>query len=220
MRSNSGQSIIEMLVALSIVVVALLGILVLVNRSVGLSRVTNDQYTASYLAFEGIEIVKNMFDQTYLAEAQSNSFSENFYGWAGTNCIISGCSLPASGYQAYIVDYKSQGLQPVSCSFSSGTSAPTEDDVRDMIFSCGSYEPDFGYLRLDKSDFPIGAYSYNASYPPTKFKRVIIIDRPVEFSAVGTNLDYRVTSAVGWETRGGGRFVVQLQDHFLPWRIP
>jgi hypothetical protein len=24
---------------------------------------------------------------------------------------------------------------------------------------------------------------------------------------------------VGWKSRGGS-FVVQLQDHFLPWRIP
>ena len=65
-------------------------------------------------------------------------------------------------------------------------------------------------------------------YPPTiaannivtKYKRIIVIDDPPEFSTAGAyHLEYRVTSAVGWRSRGG-EYVIQLQDHFLPWRVP
>lgn len=50
------------MIGISIVVVGLLGILAVSSRSISLNRVISDQFTANYLAAEGIEIVKNLID--------------------------------------------------------------------------------------------------------------------------------------------------------------
>ena len=53
---------IEALVALSIILVGLLGIFALVSRSISLNAVASSQYVAANLAAEGIEVVKNVID--------------------------------------------------------------------------------------------------------------------------------------------------------------
>ena len=204
---------VEMLVAVTIIVVALLGILALLNRSLGLNRVAAEQYTAAYLASEGIELVKNLFDRSYIQTLADYPGSQNFYGWFTPYCIIpNNCSLTNGNHGVYEMDYTDSALNVTNCSFGSG-SEPTQSAVRDLIFSSScSLRP----LMVD----PSGYYNYDLGNP-TKFYRVIIIDRPAEYPEmnVDVNLDYRVTSAVGWQSKGG-KFVVQLQDHFLPWRIP
>jgi len=205
-----------MLVGISIIIVSLLGILVLVNRSLALNRVTAEHYVATYLAAEGIELMRNFFEKSYL-DAASPSFgspgSQNFYGWVGSGNIAPPGSAP---YVLYEVDFDepSPPAAVSGCSLAP-TNLPTEAAVRKLLSDCTGLE----YLRFHAFT---GTYSYNnPADPETKFKRVIIIDDPVEFVSVplGNRLDFRVTSAVGWESRGG-EFVVQLQDHFLPWRIP
>lgn len=211
---RKGQSLLEVLVALGLAVAAVLGILALVTRATGLNRVTTDQYIASYLASEGIELVRNLFDHAYLVEADQNPGIQDFYGWAGSQCIIpGGCTLNSTwGHRVYIIGYDEQALTPVACGLS-GTSVPTQSAVAGLMSSCT--DSAFKYLSFDSTT---GEYSYNAG-APSKFKRAIIIDYPPEYNDAALNLDYRVTSAVSWESRGGS-FVVQLQDHFMPWRIP
>jgi len=59
---TQGQVLVETMVALSIVVIALLGMLSLLSNSLGINRVVADQYIGSYLAAEGVEVVKNILD--------------------------------------------------------------------------------------------------------------------------------------------------------------
>ena len=59
---KKGQLLIESMIAISIIVVGLLGLLGLLSRSLSLNRVVSDQFTANYLAAEGIEVVKNIVD--------------------------------------------------------------------------------------------------------------------------------------------------------------
>jgi len=212
---NSGQSLVEMLVAISVIVIALLGILVLVNRSLGINRVASEHYTATYLAAEGIELVKNLIDQKFKA---SEAGKRDFYGWTAgtfsTGCIIPNCRLSKIDYGVYEMDYRGQILTPVdNCTLSGG--AVSEASVRNL-FSC----PALSSLKFDfnpsNNDFSFQYQNGSAS----KFKRAIIIELPQEIRSFSPQyLDYRVTSAVGWKSRGGD-FVVQLEDHFLPWRIP
>lgn len=54
--------LVEALVALSVLTMGFLGILTLLSRSTALTRVVSDNYTATYLAAEGIEIIKNLVD--------------------------------------------------------------------------------------------------------------------------------------------------------------
>ncbi len=53
---------IESLVALSIILVGVLGIFALVSRSLSLNSIASSQYIAANLAGEGIEVVKNIVD--------------------------------------------------------------------------------------------------------------------------------------------------------------
>ena len=50
------------MIAVSVLVVGFLGITTLLSRALGLNRVVADNYTATYLAAEGIEVAKNILD--------------------------------------------------------------------------------------------------------------------------------------------------------------
>ncbi len=66
LNPKNGQMMIEALVALSIILVGLLGIFALVSRSISLNMIASSQYVAVNLAAEGIEVVKNMIDGNVL----------------------------------------------------------------------------------------------------------------------------------------------------------
>ena len=73
--SRAGQSLIEAIVAISVLTTGFLGISTLLARSYFLSRVVSDQITANYLAAEGIEISKNLIDHdVYESLAGNPSF--------------------------------------------------------------------------------------------------------------------------------------------------
>jgi len=58
----SGQFLVEAMVAISIITIGLLGILALLSNATSLNRVVSDEYSATYLASEGIEVVKAIVD--------------------------------------------------------------------------------------------------------------------------------------------------------------
>ena len=75
-HSRAGQSLIEVMVAITVLTVSFLGISTLLAQSLVLNRVTANQLTATYLASEGIEIAKNLIDHdVYLSESGSPSAS-------------------------------------------------------------------------------------------------------------------------------------------------
>ncbi|MDP3901890.1 MAG: type II secretion system protein [bacterium] len=65
-NSQKGELLIESMIAISIIVIGLLGIFTLLSESQSLNRVLSDRYIATYLASEGIEIVKNKIDTNYI----------------------------------------------------------------------------------------------------------------------------------------------------------
>lgn len=65
MEHRSGQTIIEALVGITVAVVGLLGILILVGRSLTVNNDIRAKFVATYLAAEGIEVVKNIIDTNY-----------------------------------------------------------------------------------------------------------------------------------------------------------
>lgn len=64
--SARGQFLVEAIVAISVITVGLLGMLVLLSTSIGLQRVIVDSYTGSYLASEGVEVVKAITDENII----------------------------------------------------------------------------------------------------------------------------------------------------------
>jgi len=59
---GSGQTIVEAMVAISIALVGLLGVLSLVSASLAFTNDASQKFVATYLAAEGIEIAKNIID--------------------------------------------------------------------------------------------------------------------------------------------------------------
>lgn len=64
---KKGQALIETLIAISVLAIGFMGVIGLLSRSLGLNRVVADNYTATYLAAEGLEVVKNILDSNTLA---------------------------------------------------------------------------------------------------------------------------------------------------------
>lgn len=78
---KKGQLLIESGIAISILVVGLLGILGLLSRSLSLNNVVSSQYIASNLAAEGIEVVKNLLDANVIQfkSAWNDGFSSGSF---------------------------------------------------------------------------------------------------------------------------------------------
>ncbi len=62
LRGRAGQFLIEAIVAGSILIVGFSGIVALLSRALHSNRVVTSNYIGTYLAAEGIEIVKNIID--------------------------------------------------------------------------------------------------------------------------------------------------------------
>lgn len=62
LNSTKSQIMVETMVALAMVVIGMLGMLGLLSSSIGINRMISDQHIATYLASEGIEVVKNIID--------------------------------------------------------------------------------------------------------------------------------------------------------------
>lgn len=88
--TTSGFTLIETLVAITIVTVAVSGAFFTANSSMVAASIARDQLTASYLAQEGIEYVRMMRDNIYLTayhaggtgistEEWNNLFSKGAY---------------------------------------------------------------------------------------------------------------------------------------------
>ena len=68
-NNRNGQTLIEAMVAVTLLTVGFLGISSLLSQSLALNRVTANQLTATYLAAEGIEVAKNLIDHDVYAQA-------------------------------------------------------------------------------------------------------------------------------------------------------
>lgn len=99
----SGFTLLETMVAVSILTLSIAGPLLSASRAIVLAEISRDQLTASYLAQEGIEYVRTMRDDTYLQDYQagvanlSTTAWSDFVGGAGataiTQCISASCTL-------------------------------------------------------------------------------------------------------------------------------
>lgn len=67
-RENSGQILLEVMVALFVLTVGFLGILSLLAQSLFLTKTISEETIATYLASEGIEIARNLVDHDIYAQ--------------------------------------------------------------------------------------------------------------------------------------------------------
>lgn len=71
-NKKNGYFLIEVIIAITLLITGFLGMLTLLSNSIALNRVVNDNFTANYLAMEGIEIVKNLIDGNIIQEKPWN----------------------------------------------------------------------------------------------------------------------------------------------------
>lgn len=70
---REGQLLIESMIAISLLVAGFLGMFSLLSRSLGLNRAVADNYTATYLAAEGIEVARNIVDSNVIQKKPWNA---------------------------------------------------------------------------------------------------------------------------------------------------
>jgi len=204
-NSSRAQLLIEALVALGILTSSFLGILGLISQSISLNRAIADQYTASYLAAEGIEIVKNVVDQNEV-DVQNGSNNVSF----NTN-LSSGC---------FEVEYTQignvQGFVSKSFIYKSFSSIPSSFSNSGII-NYFQQTSNIDYLDFDSTNH---SYYYisplGASQTQTSFKRVVCVSSQSSPSSPPTEIT--VNSLVYWVGQGGMPYVVNLEDHFYNWR--
>ena len=65
-QNQNGQILVEVMLAISISVISLIGFFGLLQTSFKLSRLTSENYVASHLAIEGVEIIANIVQRNYV----------------------------------------------------------------------------------------------------------------------------------------------------------
>ncbi len=79
--SMKGFTLIETLIAITILTLAIAGPMVTASRSIVAAQTARDQLTASYLAQEGIEYVRAMRDNEYLTAYQAGGSNVSTTAW-------------------------------------------------------------------------------------------------------------------------------------------
>jgi len=72
LKNTKGQAIVESIIALSVLTIGFLSLIGLMSNAIGLSRVNAEYYIATYLAAEGIEVVKNIIDTNVMSNRAWN----------------------------------------------------------------------------------------------------------------------------------------------------
>lgn len=137
-NKRGGFTLVETLVALSIFSVSILGLMVVLSQGIADTTVAKKKNTASYLAQEGVEYIRNLRDTYVLYDSVSSS-----NGWtAFNNILLPTCSLPNGCY----FDDKNVNY-----------SNPTKP-IKNLIFtSCSTACPQLLYTALSgKYDYALG----------------------------------------------------------------
>ncbi len=196
-KAVRGFTLIEALVAVTIVTFAVAGPLFTANRAIVAAQNARLQLTASYLAQEGIEYVRAMRDDTYLAAYQAgganvsnlawNEFINGLSSGSITQCRTGTCVLDPTLPMGVGVIGSNNSLQ-----ICSGLCAPL-------------YIANNGTSNIYTQRTGLGGTR-------TPFTRTIqVIDILTD-----TN-DKRLVSTVSWDFHGAP-YSVTITDHLTPWQ--
>jgi len=148
---RKGQTIIEVMIALGLLTMGLLGLLDLLSQSFFLDRVISDQTKATYLAEEGVELAKSLIDNDVYLTVASPTQSP---GWDACFGLDPLTHIPKD----FELDYTSLPTSPYTSIYSCDNS------------SIKTYQGRF--LNFDPST---DLYSYLPGGTPTNFTRDIRI---------------------------------------------
>jgi prepilin-type N-terminal cleavage/methylation domain-containing protein len=158
-HSHRGFTLIETLVAVTILTLSVVGPLFSASRALVATQISRDHLTASYLAQEGIEYVRMMRDNAYLnayhfppaspatiSSAAWADFTGGSAAWSITPCVASACLLdplvaannlvPCSGASCVPIHLSSRytysgfgTVQPFTRTIQAFAVSATEEDI-------------------------------------------------------------------------------------------
>jgi|SRR3989338_9213161 len=190
MVRRGGFTLVETLVAVTILTIAVVAPLYVASRAIVSSQIARDQLIASYLAQEGIEYVRTMRDHEFLVAYRAGGATISDDAWDAfvggssigsiASCITTTCTLDPSRNMG-----TGSGLALASCSGN----------------TCGQ-------LYLSN-----GVYTQQ---PDIAGSLVTPFVRTVQATLASTN-DMRIVSIVRWTSRGTP-YTVSIYDHLVPWQ--
>lgn len=194
---SSGFTLVEALIAVTIVTLATAGPLFTANRAIVAAQNTNLQLTASYLAQEGIEYVRAMRDDTYLAAYQAGGPNVSSDAWNEFINGLSAGSITQCRTQTCMLD----PTRPMGV----GTTG-SNNSLQICSGLCASlYMANNGTSNIYTPRTDLGGIL-------TPFTRTIRVDDIL----TDTN-DKRIVSTVAWDFHGTP-YSVTITDHLTPWQ--
>lgn len=196
---KSGFTLIEALVAISILMIAIASPMLLAQKSLSTATLSKDQMTATFLAQDAIEAVKNIRDQIAI-----NENAQDVYGdWLENNllnpCICkdeNSCNFDNKEKLTFcFIDTTKDGWAPNNDSINPGVLNLTNESGKLKI----TYKEKEGEKHFEKYDYSGPDFS--------KFTRYINIRKTNELNGNEAIVSVRVF----WESTSGQQ-KIELQD--------
>ncbi len=187
---GAGFTLIETLIAVTILILAVVGPLYVADRAIVTSQISRDQLVASYLAQEGIEYVRTMRDHEFLAAYHAG-----------------GSTVATNAWNAFVVGTGASGGSIASCITTTCTLDPSKPMGTGSGFALASCSGSAcGPLYLSSSAYT----EQSGSGSVTPFTRTL------QATLASTN-DMRIVSTVTWTSRGT-LYRISVYDHLVPWQ--
>jgi len=224
-QNNLGFSLVEIIVVTSIVTLAFMGVMSLVRRTISLRSINHDSLVATQLAAEGIELVKNVRNENWLAQRDDMNF---FYLNVGTPQPTTDCKW-GNGETEYcyyfLIDYNARpgydadlnelGRGKIDIFNSEGDAYLNFDmlkepetqlnlvtDINERVF--------YSYQKVDEEKNP-----EIVSSVPTIFHRIMRTTLYPDYGGEGVGM-LKVQAIVYWQNRGKDNYynlTTELYDY-------
>ncbi len=149
MTQREGNSIIEAVVAVSLVLIGITGIVQLASQAFRAQELVANRFIAAHLAAEGVELVKGYLDGNLTAE---NSLATIPWQWFD----LEANALVAGAYEVSVLD----------------------GDLGDPSGQSGLRSPDLSWRSSTPLNFDGSLYTYNSTFADTvtRFVRTVVIE--------------------------------------------
>ena len=191
-KSNKGFTLVETLVAISIFTVSILGLMSVLTQSIANITYAKEKLTASYLAQEGIEYIRNMRDTFVLYDAKDSQTGWNNFN---TKIVPLANTLCASANGCYFDDQKTDYTNHLQSAYINNL----------MITACASSCPNLLY------DSATGKYGYLMTGSTVNSG----LTRQIKVTQISAD-EIQILSAVYWK-QGSGSYNVSFSEHLFNW---
>lgn len=188
LKKERGFTLVETLVAIAIFTLAIIALMSVLGSGVSDTNYAKKKMTATYLAQEGIEYIRNMRDDYSLYEISTGHNWEEFM-----DKIVTACATSAGCYFQDADLYSSDYMTDVSLNPCTGTAC-------------------YLYYSSDTS-----RYSYdNSEGEITDFQRIIKVETGSSTAPFNSGQEIKVISTVKW-TQGSGNYSISFSENLFNW---